>query len=134
MMNSTSFARSEMLERARPWIAVLFISCLAAGLFFHRLTARDLWGSHEARAAQDAASLLHYGDWLTPRLTDERADLQKPPMYYWLVALVARASGGPVDALATRLPAAIAATLLVLVVYVAVMRRGRAVAAILAAV
>ena len=37
-------------------------------LFFHRLGDRDLWSSHEGRAAQDAQTILDDGDWGLPRL------------------------------------------------------------------
>jgi 4-amino-4-deoxy-L-arabinose transferase-like glycosyltransferase len=77
-------------------------------LFFHRLADRDLWSSHEARAAMDAESILD-GDYGLPHLNDGRAELQKPPLYYWLVALTAQLRGGTVDAWAVRLPAALAA-------------------------
>jgi 4-amino-4-deoxy-L-arabinose transferase-like glycosyltransferase len=83
-------------------------------LFFHRLTDRDLWSSHEARAAMDAQTVLDDGVWGLPRLYDGRLELQKPPLYYWLVALLAWLRGGVVDAWAVRLPAAGAATLCVL--------------------
>src|SRR5438477_11939655 len=74
-------------------------------LFFDRLGERDLWASHEARAAQDAQTVLDTGDWVVPRLFDGQPELQKPPLYYWLVAGCAWLRGGPVDALAERLPA-----------------------------
>src|SRR5262249_31931763 len=45
---------------------VLFI--LIAGLFYYRLDARDLWASHEARAAQNAQRILDDGAWGLPRL------------------------------------------------------------------
>ena len=77
-------------------------------LFFHRLADRDLWSSHEARAAMDAESVLG-GDWDLPHLNDGRAEMQKPPLYYWLVALTARLRGGTVDAWAVRLPATLSA-------------------------
>jgi 4-amino-4-deoxy-L-arabinose transferase-like glycosyltransferase len=73
-------------------------------LFFHRLADRDLWSSHEARAAMDAQSLLDGG--ALPHLFDGRAELQKPPLYYAVVAAIASLRGGAVDALAVRLPAA----------------------------
>jgi 4-amino-4-deoxy-L-arabinose transferase-like glycosyltransferase len=90
---------------------------LCGVLFFYRLADRDLTSSHEARAAQDAQTMLTSGDWGLPRLYDGKPELQKPPLYYWLVAAIARAAGGPVDAWAVRLPAACAALLTVLVVY-----------------
>ncbi len=77
-------------------------------LFGYRLADRDLWSSHEARAAMDAQSVLDGGGAL-PHLFDGRAELQKPPLYYWLVAGVAWLRGGAVDAWAVRLPAAAAA-------------------------
>src|SRR5262245_34088684 len=89
---------------------------LCAFLFFYRLAERDLWGSHEARAAQDAQSVLEEGRWLLPRLLDRKVDLQKPPLYYWMVAATARLLGRPVDALAVRLPAAAAALATVAVI------------------
>src|SRR4051812_15670735 len=68
-------------------------------LFFWRLGARDLWSSHEGRAAMNARSVLSGASWL-PHLDDGRAEVQKPPLYYWLVAGVAWLRGGEVDALA----------------------------------
>jgi 4-amino-4-deoxy-L-arabinose transferase-like glycosyltransferase len=123
------------MERARLRIvlAVLGIAALMYLLFFHHLAGRDLWGSHEARAAQDASSILYRNDWGLPRLTDEQIDLQKPPMYYWLVAAIAKIRG-EVDAWAVRLPAALAATLCVALVVVVLWRRGRPVSAVTAAV
>jgi 4-amino-4-deoxy-L-arabinose transferase-like glycosyltransferase len=85
---------------------------LCAFLFGHRLAERDLWSSHEARAGMDAQSVLDGGGAL-PHLFDGRAEVQKPPLYYWLVAGVARLRGGAVDAWAVRLPAAISALLCV---------------------
>src|SRR5436190_22951197 len=79
-------------------------------LFFYRLADRDLWNSHEARAAMDAQTLLSDGAWGLPRLFDGRVELQKPPLYYWLVAGIAWLRGGAVDAWAVRLPAALAAS------------------------
>src|SRR5713226_3915957 len=78
-------------------------------LFFHRLADRDLWSSHEARAAMDAQTVLDGADWALPHLYDGRAEVQKPPLYYWLVAGTAKLRGGEVDAWAVRLPAALAA-------------------------
>src|SRR5262249_4206612 len=102
-------------------------------LFFHRLADRDLWSSHEARAAQDAQSILSDGAWGLPRLFDRKVELQKPPLYYWLVAALAQLRGGTVDAWAVRFPAALAAVGGVLLVWFLAALRGRAVAGVLAA-
>src|SRR5438552_5855291 len=100
----------------RPYKGFVFASfalLVAYLLFFHRLADRDLWSSHEARAAMDAQSILD-GEVGLPRLFDGRAELQKPPLYYWLVASFAQFRG-EVDAWAVRLPSALSAVGCVLV-------------------
>src|SRR5262249_56895710 len=76
---------------------VCFVSFVVYVLFFHRLANRDLWSSHEARAAMDAQTILDDGTWALPHLYGGQVELQKPPLYYWLVALVAPGRGGLVD-------------------------------------
>src|SRR5262249_12023502 len=87
---------------------------------------------HEARAAQNAASILNDGNWGLPHLVNQRVELQKPPLYYWLVAILGRLQGG-VDALTARLPAALAGLTGVLFLYFLGCRRNRPVAGFLAA-
>jgi 4-amino-4-deoxy-L-arabinose transferase-like glycosyltransferase len=113
--------------------SVLFVSFVVYLLFFHRLANRDLWSSHEARAAMDAQTILDDGAWGLPHLYDGRPELQKPPLYYWLVAAVARYRGGIVDAWAVRLPASLAALGCVVLVFWLAWQRGRPVAGIIAA-
>jgi 4-amino-4-deoxy-L-arabinose transferase-like glycosyltransferase len=82
------------------------ICCVALLLYFltlHRLGARELWSSHEARAAQDAQTILEGADWRLPRLYDGRLELQKPPLYYWLTAIFGKLQGS-VDEVVVRLP------------------------------
>jgi 4-amino-4-deoxy-L-arabinose transferase-like glycosyltransferase len=98
-------------------LVTLSLLPLCGFLFFYRLGDRDLTSSHEARAAQDAHTILETGNWGLPRLFDDKPELQKPPLYYWLVALSAKLCGGPVDACTVRLPAAVAATGTVCMVY-----------------
>jgi len=103
-------------------------------LFFHRLADRDLWSSHEARAAMDAQMILDDGVWGLPHLYDGRSELQKPPLYYWMVASLAWLRGGAVDAWAVRLPAAGAATLSVLLLGIGLgVGRKRSMAGLMAA-
>jgi 4-amino-4-deoxy-L-arabinose transferase-like glycosyltransferase len=82
---------------------------LCGFLFYYRLADRDLWSSHEARAAMDGQGVLDGSAVLVPHLFDGRSELQKPPLYYWLVAAFGWLGGG-IDAWAVRLPAAISAT------------------------
>ena len=105
---------------------------LAGGLFFWRLGERDLWSSHEGRAAMNAQSLLDQGGPGLPRLFDGRPEVQKPPLYYWLVAGIAWLRGGAVDEIAVRLPAALAALGTLALVVGGLAWRGRAVAGLLA--
>lgn len=97
--------------------------------FFHALAGRELWSSHEARAAQHAQRMLDDRSFGLPRLFDDRYDYQKPPMYYWLVAGITWLRGGRVDAWSVRLPAALAATGCVFLIWGWLRRRGRPVAA-----
>jgi 4-amino-4-deoxy-L-arabinose transferase-like glycosyltransferase len=114
--------------------AFLLVTTLTASLFFWQLGRRDLYSSHEARAAQNAQRMLDTGDWGLPVLFDGQADLQKPPGFYWLVAAIGWLNGGTVDAWAARLPAATAGLITVLLVYGFLRREGRPVAAVVAAV
>ncbi len=105
-MKGADGTRSSLLPRSHFVLLCAFV--VSYFLFFHHLADRDLWSSHEGRAAMDADSVLN-GDWGLPRLHDNRPELQKPPLYYWLVALTARVRGGAVDAWAVRFPAALSA-------------------------
>src|SRR5947199_10764904 len=100
----------------RSWHVVTLV-LLCGLLFFYHLGDRGLSSSHEARAAQNAQSMLNDGSWGLPRLFDRHVELQKPPLYYWLVALFAFLGGGQVDEWAVRLPSALAPLGCVLFVY-----------------
>jgi 4-amino-4-deoxy-L-arabinose transferase-like glycosyltransferase len=112
---------------------LLLLIGYASLLFFYGLGDRDLTSSHEARAAQNAQNLLTDGAWLVPRLFDRQLELQKPPLYYWLVGALAWLRGGAVDVWAVRLPSAFAALGCVLFLYYLGLRRGRPVAGFVAA-
>lgn len=100
----------------RTLLKLLAIAALLYVLMFHGLGTRELWSSHEARAAQDAQSLLDSGDWRLPHLFDGRAELQKPPLYYWLTASLGWMLG-QVDAVTVRLPAVLGSILTGLAVF-----------------
>src|SRR5262245_51426139 len=70
----------------RGLLSIILVTIWIYFLFLHGLGNRDLWNSHEARAAMDARSVLEDGSWPVPRLHDGRLELQKPPLYYWMVA------------------------------------------------
>jgi 4-amino-4-deoxy-L-arabinose transferase-like glycosyltransferase len=99
-------------------ISLLLIIALAFFLFFYRLGDRDLWSSHEGRAAQDAETILEDGHWGLPHLFDRKyVDLQKPPLYYWMVAGIASLRGATVDTWAVRLPSALSALGCVILIF-----------------
>jgi 4-amino-4-deoxy-L-arabinose transferase-like glycosyltransferase len=123
----TTFASSRI-----RWFAAGGAILLAAFLFLYGLGERELTSAHEARAGQNAAVILETGHWGLPRLFDEQIELQKPPLYYWLVALLGLA-GGAVDAWAIRLPAALAALGCVLTLSALLARQGKAGVGLLAA-
>ncbi len=119
---------------ARPDRRLLFLAVVGVGsLFFVRLGHRELFSSHEARAAQNAQRMLDTGEWGLPVLFDGQVDLQKPPGFYWLVAAAGWLNGRTVDALIARLPAAVAGLLTVGLVFALLRREGRPVAAAVAA-
>jgi 4-amino-4-deoxy-L-arabinose transferase-like glycosyltransferase len=129
---SRAFRRITLRNVPIAWPAVA-VAVFAGALFFDRLGDRDLWSSHEARAAQDAQRFLDEGGWGLLRLFDDQLEYQKPPLYYWLVALVAKCRGGVVDAWAVRMPAALGGLATVLAVYAFLAARGRRLAAGLSA-
>ncbi|MBN9518993.1 glycosyltransferase family 39 protein [bacterium] len=124
--------RLAVAARWRRLLPILAVTGVIA-LFTVRLGHRELYSSHEARAAQNAQRMLDTGEWGLPVLFDGRADLQKPPAYYWLVAAAGWVTGGAVDELAARLPSALAGLLTVALVYWFLKREGRPVAAAVAA-
>ena len=126
------FRESVLIERETiNHVAVLIFFC--GILFFLNLDNRDLVSSHEARAAQNGQMIVSDGHWGLPRLFDGHLELQKPPLYYWLVALLGHVFGGQVDAWAVRLPAALSALGCVLFVYYLCRKRQRSRAGFLAA-
>ena len=131
--NLESQARPDLLPAVlcRPASARILLLLLCGCLFFPGLGDRDLWASHEARAAQDAQTVVDEGFGHLPRLFDGRVELQKPPLYYWIVALLSLA-GGQVGPWSVRLPAAMAGLLGVLALHGFCLRRGRPVAGLVA--
>jgi 4-amino-4-deoxy-L-arabinose transferase-like glycosyltransferase len=101
-------------------------------LFIDQLASRDLWASHEARAAQNAQRMIDEGQLLVPRQFNDDYDLQKPPLFYWSVAVLGRIRGG-VDPVAVRLPSVASALACVLLVYVWLVQAGRPIAGMVGA-
>jgi 4-amino-4-deoxy-L-arabinose transferase-like glycosyltransferase len=125
--------KTALNKMARISLLVAFVFFVVYFLFFHRLADRDLWSSHEARAAQDAQTILDDGEWGLPQLYGGRPELQKPPLYYWMVAVIGWMRGGTIDVWAVRLPAAVSGLCCVLALYLLAWRLGRPLAGLIAA-
>src|SRR5262252_7488081 len=107
---------------ARTRTDVLLLAGFCAFLFFYGIGQFGLIGADEPRYAQVAREMLDRHDWVTPTLND-RAWLEKPPLYYWQAMLVyslfASSNAAQTQDLtaAARIPSALDATLLVVAVY-----------------
>jgi len=119
--------------RLAHFVALSFLVAICSILFFYRLAERDLWSSHEARAAQDAQTILAERQWGLPRLFDGKIELQKPPLYYWIVAGISWLRGSAVDSWSVRLPAAFAGLFGVMLMYLLGLLRNRPLAGLSAA-
>lgn len=91
----------------RPsWLTpFLFVCGLSAISFFWGLGHRDLWGADEMRYASTVREMLESGDWISPQY-NRKDDGEKPPLFYWLGAITAKARG-QFDELATLIPSAL---------------------------
>ena len=96
------------------WPPLLLLGGLCAFLFFYGLGAGELYKTESLRAIV-AAEFLRSGDWIVPRLYGEPL-LTKPPGAYAAIALASRPFGGVTEWTA-RLPSAVAATMVVFLVY-----------------
>src|SRR5271170_3055541 len=85
---------------------------LSAVVLFPGLGSSSRLTYHEAFVAQGAREILDSGQWMFPTIGG-LPWLEKPPLPWWLTALLGRLLGG-VDETVARLPSALAATGLVL--------------------
>lgn len=96
------------------WRLAAIMLLLAALTSLWQLGALPVSRSQELRVAETAREMLASGDYLTPRLNGELR-FQKPPLAYWLTAASYRLFGR-VDEFSARLPAALAAMAVMLLV------------------
>lgn len=101
-----------MTEDRRYRLILLAVALL---LFSFRIAARDLWAPDEPRYAGIARSILETGDWLTLR-DNALPYTQKPPLFFWILAAVARLGKG-ITELTSRLPSVLFAIFSVHLVY-----------------
>jgi 4-amino-4-deoxy-L-arabinose transferase-like glycosyltransferase len=104
-----------LISKSRLFLNLLVLLAACYFLFFFRIGSHDLWSPDEPRYAQVAREMLETGDWVVPHLNGNVYQ-EKPPLYFWLVALISR-SFGDVNETTARFPSAISATLIVLGTY-----------------
>ncbi|MFN3467334.1 MAG: ArnT family glycosyltransferase [Candidatus Brocadiales bacterium] len=97
---------------------VLLLSFLCLVLYLPALGNRDLWGTVETEYAQVARETLQsasWEGWLVPHFNGNPYN-EKPPLYFWLIALASQPVGD-VTEFTARLPSALAALGTVIVLY-----------------
>lgn len=87
---------------------------LATSLFFIQLGSFSLYDAAETIYGEFVKNMIQLGDWLTLHYNGQ-VIFDKPPLYYWIVAIISRLIG--FNEWAMRLPAALAGVLTVLTTY-----------------
>ena len=108
------------MRPASPWALPLLIS-LAAALYLVGNGSVSLWDRDEPRYAQTSRQMLEGGDWVVPRFLDT-VRTAKPVFIYWCQGTAMRLLGtqGEAGVFAARLPSAVAMTLVLVLVALAV--------------
>ena len=100
------------MERIKKIAFVLLVAAVLYACFLCGLRNLGLVGPDEPRYAEVAREMAASGDMVTPRLYG-RPWFEKPALYYWRASAAFRLLG--INELAARLPSALGATLLTLV-------------------
>jgi 4-amino-4-deoxy-L-arabinose transferase-like glycosyltransferase len=96
------------------WQPIVILLLLSGALFFYGLNLTELYRT-EALRAIIGAEMLRSGDWIVPRLYGEPL-VTKPPGMYAAIAILSAPFGGVTEWTA-RLPSALAATAIVLLMF-----------------
>jgi len=92
------------------------LAAVASLAFLGFLGSTELWGKREQRAAAEAVDTVAHGHWLVGEIQG-RPRLEKPPLPRWITAALIVVSGRS-DEFVVRLPGALAALVVVALVYV----------------
>ncbi len=93
---------------------LLLVTLLAAALLVPFAGLRDLFDTDEGRFGSIAWAIAQDGDWVTPRVND-MPFLDKPPLVYWVQAVVMQWTGP--TGLAARTPNLLAGVVWIVVVF-----------------
>ncbi len=97
---------------------LLALALLGALLFGWSLGTRDFWEPDEPDFALISREMLQSGDWIVPTRNGVRY-AEKPPLLYWMVAGLAKATGTGINGWTARLPSAFCAVVTALALYLA---------------
>jgi 4-amino-4-deoxy-L-arabinose transferase-like glycosyltransferase len=102
------------MTEKRMWLTIALLLCVAGIITFAYLGSIPLMDPDEPVYAETAREMLQFHDFISPRIYGEFW-YDKPPMYYWLVAVAFKIFG--VGEFAARLPSALLATAGAVLVY-----------------
>jgi 4-amino-4-deoxy-L-arabinose transferase-like glycosyltransferase len=100
---------------SRPAFHLVILVLVASLLFFYNLGGWDLWEPDEPRYAQVAREMVEDGNWILPRLNN-RIYPDKPPVFFWLIAL-SYTIIGEVSSFSARFPSALAGVFGIILTY-----------------
>ena len=93
------------------WIAKLALAAILALAFLSQGIHAPFEKDEESRPSGLIRDVVQHGDWLVPR-DDYGEASRKPPLFYWLSAIAAEATGGSVDEARARAVSVIAAVVI----------------------
>lgn len=88
--------------------AIAFLLGIAIVALFWDLNRRDLWKPDETRYALIAQEMLVTGKYLVPHANGDLYS-EKPPLFFWMICAAAGLTGGTVTETSARLPSAVCA-------------------------
>jgi 4-amino-4-deoxy-L-arabinose transferase-like glycosyltransferase len=95
----------------RKWVQILILLGFCYFLYFFNLGLWDLWVPDEPKYAQVAKEMVHGGDWILMHFNG-RVYGDKPPLFFWLIALSSYLWQG-FTSFSVRFPSAVFGTLTV---------------------
>ncbi len=76
----------------RDWVPLCVLVLLCTFLFVFKLGDSPLWNNDETTYSEMAKEMIRLGDWITLHF-NYQIQFDKPPLYFWLVALTFRFFG-----------------------------------------